>query len=58
MTAIAIPLILILFILGGGIAGYYGVVHYDIPGAYGILGVMALFVIALIILQKRFPDKR
>jgi hypothetical protein len=57
-TALAIPLVLVLVILGGSAAGYYAYLHYDVPGAYGILGVILLLVIVFTALQSKFPDKR
>jgi hypothetical protein len=56
-TALAIPFVLVLIVLGGSIVGYLSIFH-DIPGAYGILGALAVVIAILTALQSHFPDRR
>lgn len=56
-TALAIPFVLAIIVVGCSIAGYLSIFH-DIPGAYGILATLAVVVVVLMALQSHFPDRR
>ena len=53
MDALLVFGILVLFIFGGALGGYYGYSHYGVSGEIGILAVILPITIVLFALRGR-----